>query len=128
MRWEILKRFTVVGLVAMAVLLALPTTAFAFNHGDPMDRHFLGQPHYQATVSGDEEATLVHTKTPTKMTVCADRHNEDHAKISYDENHINLGPGHCALVDGSYVTARSAGNSSASVYGWHHPDHHHDQN
>jgi hypothetical protein len=116
MRLEILKRFAAVGLVAMAVLLALPT-----------DRHLLGQPHYQATVSGDEEATLVHTKTPTKMTVCADRHNEDHATISYDENHINLGPGHCALVDGSYVKARSAGDSSAHVYGWHHPHHHDDQ-
>jgi hypothetical protein len=113
------------GLLSGTVLfLAVPAMA---DHGDHAGaRMNLGQPDYERTVSGSEPATLVHTKAPAKHTICQILRDTDMAIIHYDDNKMILGPGHCVLVEASYITVQSSEGVRASVFGWHHdPGHQH---
>ena len=113
-----------VGLLSgMVLFLAVPGMAQAQHAGARMH---LGQPDYERTVTGSEQAVLAHTKSPNKHTVCASRHNTNHAIIHYDNNELTLDPGHCVLVEASYLTANPSGTERTSVFGWHHnPAHQH---
>jgi hypothetical protein len=116
----------IVGLLSgIVLLLAVPGMAQAQHAGARMH---LGQPDYERTVTGSEQAVLAHTKSTNKHTVCASRHNTDHAIIHYDGNELTLDPGHCVLVEASYITAQSSEGVRAAVFGWHHnPAHQHNK-
>ena len=114
----------IVGLLSgMVLFLAVPAMAHDGDHAGA--RMNLGQPDYERTVTGSEQAVLAHTKSPNKHTVCASRHNTDHAIIHYDNNELTLDPGHCVLVEASYLTANPSGTERTSVFGWHHIHHEH---
>jgi|AP12_2_1047962.scaffolds.fasta_scaffold12446_1 hypothetical protein len=60
----------------------------------------------QATISGEDETTLVDAKTPDKYTVCADAHGMGNVIVNYDENSMNLAPGQCAHLEGAHISAK----------------------
>jgi hypothetical protein len=114
---------TVVGAVsAVFLLVAFSSEVSAQRAGA---QHNQGLPDYDRGLSPGETATLVHTKSPTKHTICQNLHDRDQAIIHYDDNEMILGPGHCVLVEASTVTATPSGDSRVNVFGWHHLDHGH---
>lgn len=116
-----------IGILSVVVLL-MAVPAVAHDGTSAGARMNLGQPDYERTVTGSEQAVLAHTKSPNKHTVCASRHNTNHAIIHYDNNETTLDPGHCVLLEASYLTANPSGTERTSVFGWHHPSHQHGGN
>jgi hypothetical protein len=116
-----MKKIIVGTLSALFLLVVFPVGVQAHHAKAIHDR---GQPDYERTASSGEKTVLAHTKSPTKHTVCQAHHDADPAIIHYDNNETILGPGHCVMVEASYVSgAASTDGSQVQLYGWNHHDH-----
>lgn len=113
-----MKKIIVGTLSALVLLVAFPAGSHA-QHA--VAKHNLGQPDYDRTASSGDKTVLAHTKSPATHTVCQTLHDSDQAIIHYDNNEMTLGPGHCVMVEASYISAAaSTDGSQVHVYGWNH--------
>jgi hypothetical protein len=107
-------------LSAVGLFVIFPADAYA-HHTNSQHR---GAPAFERTISPGENAVLAHTKSPAKHTICQLIKDGNHAIIHYDDNEMTLGPGHCVMVEASYISASPSGDSPVSVFGFHNTPRH----
>lgn len=105
-------RFTTPALAALLLAVALPAAAADAGRSTPLA---------EGTVDDEASVTLVHTTTPDNYVVCADPHGTGPVTLAYDDNEMDMHPGHCALVEAGRISAHGRVGTHTHVSVHAHP-------